>query len=174
MARVVRFYETGGPEVLRIEEVAVPPPGKGEVQIRIHALGLNRSEVRFRSGQGRSAPRFPARPGYDAAGTVAAVGEGVRGFTIVDAVSVIPGFDMNDYGLYGDLANAPQAWSRTVHLRRAGRREPQAGYCQDIPARGDRRSPSLPGVESADRQGRRDGVTPARAGARRAHSRREL
>lgn len=107
MARVVRFYETGGPEVLRIEEAAVPPPGKGEVQIRIHALGVNRSEARFRSGQGRSAPRFPARPGYEAAGTVSAVGEGVRGFTIGDAVSVIPGFDMNDYGLYGDLANAP-------------------------------------------------------------------
>jgi NADPH:quinone reductase-like Zn-dependent oxidoreductase len=51
MARAVRFYETGGPEVLRIEEIKVPPPGKGEVQIRIHALGLNRAEVMFRAGQ---------------------------------------------------------------------------------------------------------------------------
>jgi NADPH:quinone reductase-like Zn-dependent oxidoreductase len=107
MARVVRFHETGGPEVLRIEEVEVPPPGKGEVQIRIHALGLNRAEVMFRSGQSISQPRFPARPGYEAAGTVAAIGEGVRGFKIGDAVSVIPGFNLNDYGLYGDLANAP-------------------------------------------------------------------
>jgi NADPH:quinone reductase-like Zn-dependent oxidoreductase len=107
MARVVRFHETGGPEVLRIEEVAVPPPGKGEVQIRIQALGLNRAEAMFRAGQYVSEPRFPARPGYEAAGTVAAVGEGVRGFKIGDAVSVIPGFDMNDYGFYGDLANAP-------------------------------------------------------------------
>jgi NADPH:quinone reductase len=107
MARVVRFHETGGPEVLRIEEIEVPPPGKGEVQIRIHALGLNRAEVMFRTGQYLSAPRFPARPGYEAAGTVAAIGEGVRGFAIGDAVSVIPGFDLNDYGFYGDLANAP-------------------------------------------------------------------
>jgi NADPH:quinone reductase-like Zn-dependent oxidoreductase len=107
MARVVRFHETGGPEVLRIEEVAVPPPGKGEVQIRIKALGLNRAEVMFRTGRYVSQPRFPARPGYEAAGTVAAVGEGVKGFQIGDAVSVIPGFDLNDYGLYGDLANAP-------------------------------------------------------------------
>jgi NADPH:quinone reductase len=107
MSRVVRFYETGGPEVLRIEEIKIPPPGHGEVQIRIHALGLNRAEVMFRTGQYLSAPRFPARPGYEAAGTVAAIGEGVMGFKIGDAVSVIPGFDLNDYGLYGDLANAP-------------------------------------------------------------------
>jgi NADPH:quinone reductase-like Zn-dependent oxidoreductase len=35
MARVVRFHKTGGPEVLQVEEVAVPPPGKGEVQISV-------------------------------------------------------------------------------------------------------------------------------------------
>src|SRR5436190_17128823 len=107
MARVVRFHETGGPEVLKIEQVDIPPPGKGEVQIRIHAPGLNRAESMFRAGQYVSSPQFPARLGYDAAGTVAAVGEGVTGFKIGDAVSVIPGFDLNDYGLYGDRANAP-------------------------------------------------------------------
>jgi NADPH:quinone reductase-like Zn-dependent oxidoreductase len=107
MARVVRFHKIGGPEVLQIEEIDVPPPGKGEVQIRIHALGLNRAEVMFRAGQYLSQPRFPARPGYEAAGTVAAIGEGVSGFKLGDAVSVIPGFDLNVYGLYGDLANAP-------------------------------------------------------------------
>jgi NADPH:quinone reductase-like Zn-dependent oxidoreductase len=107
MATVVRFHEIGGPEVLRIEEIEVPPPSKGEVQIRISALGLNRAEVMFRSGQYVSQPRFPARLGYEAAGTVAAIGEGVKGFKIGDSVSVIPGFDLNDYGLYGDLANAP-------------------------------------------------------------------
>jgi NADPH:quinone reductase-like Zn-dependent oxidoreductase len=103
----VRFHETGGPEVLRLEEVEIPPPGKGEIQVRIHALGLNRAEAMFRAGQYVSQPRFPARPGYEAAGTVAAIGEGVKGFKIGDAVSVVPGFDMNDYGFYGDLANAP-------------------------------------------------------------------
>lgn len=107
MAKVVRFHAVGGPEVLRIEEIEVPSPGKGGVQIRIHALGLNRAELMFRTGQYLSEPRFPARPGYEAAGTVAAIGEGVTGFKIGDAVSVIPGFDLNDYGFYGDLANAP-------------------------------------------------------------------
>ena len=109
MAKVVRFHEIGGPEVLKIEEVDIPPPGRGEVQIRIKALGLNRAEVMFRTGNYLSAPRFPARNGYEAAGTVAEVGEGVAGFQVGDAVSVVPGFDLNDYAFYGELANAPAA-----------------------------------------------------------------
>jgi hypothetical protein len=71
MARVVRFHKTGGPEVLQAEEVAVPPPGKGEVQISIKALGLNRAESMFRSGQYLENPKLPARLGYEAAGPVA-------------------------------------------------------------------------------------------------------
>jgi NADPH:quinone reductase-like Zn-dependent oxidoreductase len=90
MARVVRFHETGGPEVLRIDEVDVRPPGKGEVQIKIHALGLNRAESMFRSGEYLEQPKLPARLGYEASGTVAAIGPGVQG-----------------YGLYGELANVP-------------------------------------------------------------------
>jgi NADPH:quinone reductase-like Zn-dependent oxidoreductase len=107
MARVVRFHETGGPEVLKIEEIDVPPPGPGEVQIRIHAIGLNRAEAMFRSGQYLEEPKLPARLGYEAAGTVAAVGPGVQGVGVGDAVSVIPSFSLNAYGLYADLANAP-------------------------------------------------------------------
>jgi NADPH:quinone reductase-like Zn-dependent oxidoreductase len=107
MARVVRFHQIGGPEVLRMEEVEVPPPGKGEVQISIKALGLNRAESMFRRGQYLEEPRLPARLGYEAAGTVAAVGPGVQGFKVGEAVSTIPAFSLNQYGLYGDLANAP-------------------------------------------------------------------
>jgi NADPH:quinone reductase-like Zn-dependent oxidoreductase len=107
MARVVRFHQVGGPEVLRVEEVQVPPPGKGEVQISIKALGLNRAESMFRRGQYLEEPRLPARLGYEAAGTVAALGPGVQGFKVGDSVSTIPGFSLNQYGLYGDLANAP-------------------------------------------------------------------
>jgi NADPH:quinone reductase-like Zn-dependent oxidoreductase len=106
-ARVVRFHKIGGPEVLAIEEIDLPPPGPGEVQIRIHALGLNRAEVMFRSGQYIEEPKLPGRPGYEAAGTVAAVGSNVDGFRIGEAVSVVPSFSLNHYGLYGDLANVP-------------------------------------------------------------------
>jgi NADPH:quinone reductase-like Zn-dependent oxidoreductase len=107
MARVVRFHEIGGPEVPRVEEVEVRPPGKGEIQISIKALGLNRAESMFRRGQYLEEPRLPARLGYEAAGTVAAVGPGVQGFKKGDAVSTIPSFSLNDYGVYGDLANVP-------------------------------------------------------------------
>jgi NADPH:quinone reductase-like Zn-dependent oxidoreductase len=107
MSKIVRFHELGGPEVLRIEEIEVPPPGKGEVQIRVHALGLNRAESMFRRGQYLEAPQFPARLGYEAAGTVAAVGPDAQGFQVGNAVSTIPNFSLNKYGVYGELINAP-------------------------------------------------------------------
>ena len=50
MTRVIRFHAHGGPEVLRIEDVEVPPPARGEVQIRVKALGLNRAEALMRAG----------------------------------------------------------------------------------------------------------------------------
>src|SRR3954467_13915036 len=107
MARVVRFHELGGPEVLKIEQVEVPPPGRGEVQISVKALGLNRAESMFRRGEYVEQPKLPARDGYEAAGTVAAIGEGVQGFKVGDAVSTIPAFSLNQYGVYGDLVNVP-------------------------------------------------------------------
>lgn len=109
MARVVRIHQTGGPEVLKIENVDVRPPGRGEVRIAVKALGLNRAESMFRSGMYLEDPQFPARIGYEAAGTVESVGEGVSGLKVGDAVSTIPAFKQNDYGVYGDLALVPAA-----------------------------------------------------------------
>ena len=107
MARVVRFHQTGGPEVLKIENVDVPPPGPGEVRIAVKALGLNRAEAMYRSGHYLEQPRFPTRLGYEAAGIVEALGEGVQGLKVGDAVSTIPAFSMNQYGVYGDVAIVP-------------------------------------------------------------------
>ena len=107
MARIVRFHQTGGPEVLKIEQVDVPPPGPGEVRIAVKALGLNRAESMFRSGHYLEQPRFPARLGYEAAGTIEALGEGVQGLKVGDAVSTIPAFSQNQYGVYGDTAIVP-------------------------------------------------------------------
>lgn len=107
MAKVVRFYEIGGPEVLKIEEEDVPPPGKGEVQIAVKAIGLNRAEAMFRRGMYLEPPSLPARNGYEASGTVAAVGPDAGDFRVGDAVSTIPAFSLNQYGIYGDLVNVP-------------------------------------------------------------------
>ena len=107
MARIVRFSKTGGPEVLKIEQVDVPPPGPGEVRIAVKALGLNRAEAMFRAGQYLEQPKFPARLGYEAAGTVEAVGAGVQDLKVGDAVSTIPAFSQNQYGVYGDTAIVP-------------------------------------------------------------------
>ncbi len=98
-ARVVRFHQTGGPEVLKIEVVDVPSPARGEVRIKVRALGLNRAEAMFRSGQYLEAPKFPALLGYEAAGTVESVGPDVKGVKAGDAVSTAPGFSMNRYGV---------------------------------------------------------------------------
>jgi len=63
MARIVRFHQTGGPEVLRIEEVAPSPPGEGEVRIAVKAIGLNRAESLFRQGMYLEARTFPPASG---------------------------------------------------------------------------------------------------------------
>lgn len=107
MSRVVRFHRTGDAEVLQIDEVDVAAPGAGEVQIQVKALGINRAEIMYRTGQYVMEPRFPAILGYEAAGLVEALGPDVAGFNIGDAVSVVPAFSFADYGMYGELVNVP-------------------------------------------------------------------
>ena len=107
MSRVVRFHETGGPEVLKVEDVVVPQPGKGEVRIKVQAIGLNRAECMFRAGQYLEAAKFPATNGYEAAGVVESLGEGVNGIEVGDRVSTIPAFGLSQYGSYGELVNMP-------------------------------------------------------------------
>ncbi len=109
MARIVRFHRLGGPEVLQIDTLDMPPPGAGEVRIQVKALGLNRAESMFRSGHYLEEPKLPARLGYEAAGTVESVGPNVTGLKPGDAVSTIPAFSQNQYGVYGDVAIVPAA-----------------------------------------------------------------
>jgi NADPH:quinone reductase-like Zn-dependent oxidoreductase len=107
MSRVVRFHRTGGPEVLSLDEVEVREPRPGEVRIRTRALGLNRAEAMFRNGDYVVEPVFPALIGYEAAGVVEAVGDGVCTVRVGDHVSVVPAFALTDYGLHGELVVAP-------------------------------------------------------------------
>ncbi|WP_163266388.1 zinc-dependent alcohol dehydrogenase family protein [Chelativorans alearense] len=107
MARVVRIHEHGGPEVLRIEHVDVPGPGRGEVQIRVKALGLNRAEALLRKGTYIETAALPSGLGLEAAGLVETVGEGVDAFARGDAVSVVPPISMVRWPAYGELATFP-------------------------------------------------------------------
>lgn len=107
MPRIVRFYETGGPEVLKLEEVPPQDPGPDEVRIKVEALGLNRAEVMFHYGQYLPVQSFPSRIGYEAAGVVDAVGSNVKGVKVGDRVSTIPAFDVGVHGVYGESATVP-------------------------------------------------------------------
>lgn len=107
MSKVVTFNRTGSADVLEIVDVAVAAPARNEVQIRVKAIGINRAEVMYRTGQYVIEPQFPARLGYEAAGIVEATGAEVTEFSVGDRVSVIPSFMFTEYGMYGELVNAP-------------------------------------------------------------------
>ena len=85
MAKGIRFYETGGPEVMEWESLEVGTPGPGEVRVRHAAVGLNFADTYFRSGL-YPAP-LPAGMGVEAAGVVEEVGAGVTEFAEGDRVT---------------------------------------------------------------------------------------
>ena len=107
MPKIVRFHEHGNADVLRLEDLPESEPGKGEVRLKVEAIGINRAEVMFREGMYLETPTLPSRIGYEAAGTVDAVGPDVTGITPGDRVSTIPSFSMNQYGVYGESAIVP-------------------------------------------------------------------
>jgi NADPH2:quinone reductase len=86
MVRAIRMYATGGLEVLRLEDVDVPPPGPGEVRLRQRAIGLNFIDTYQRSGLYKLAS-LPAVLGMEGAGDVVACGAGVTDFKPGDRVA---------------------------------------------------------------------------------------
>jgi NADPH:quinone reductase-like Zn-dependent oxidoreductase len=106
--KIVRFHKTGPAEVLQFDELPLPEPGPGEVRLSVKALGLNRAEVMFRNGQYLETPILPAKNGYEAAGVIDAVGEGVDSSWIGKTASTVPGnFKLSDHGVYGEVAVVP-------------------------------------------------------------------
>ena len=86
--KAVRFYEYGGPDVLRYEDVQRPVAGAGQVLVRVAATSFNGVDGNIRAGfmQGPIPVTLPHTPGVDVSGTVDALGEGVEGFGIGDRV----------------------------------------------------------------------------------------
>ena len=98
--RAIRVHQTGGPEVLQLEEIALPEPGPGEVRVMIRAVGVNYIDIYNRKGQYKG--QLPFTPGSEAGGEVHAVGEGVEGLAVGDPVA----YAMHP-GAYADYAIVP-------------------------------------------------------------------
>jgi len=75
--KAIRVHEFGGPEVMKVEEVADLTPGPGQVMVQVHAAGVNPVENYIRTGTYAIKPNLPYTPGNDGGGVVAAVGAGV-------------------------------------------------------------------------------------------------
>ncbi|MEU6747098.1 NADP-dependent oxidoreductase [Spirillospora sp. NPDC046719] len=120
--KAIRAHGHGDPGVLVLDDVPVPEPGPGDVLIRVHAACLNPPDWYARRGYsnipaelfpGGERPRipFPWTPGSDASGVVAAVGPGVTGFAVGDAVFGLIRFPSLDDGgrAYAEYTTAPAA-----------------------------------------------------------------
>lgn len=103
MVAAVRVHKYGGPEVLTYEEIDLPPPGPGEIRVRQTAIGVNYIDTYFRTGQ-YPAPQLPFISGNEAAGVVAALGQGVTGFKERDRVAYVV-----TLGCYAAERNVPAA-----------------------------------------------------------------
>ena len=101
MAKAIRFHETGGPEVMKIESVEVGEPGPGEARVRHTHVAVNFIDTYFRTG--RYPLPLPNGLGSDAVGLVEAVGPGVNDIRPGDRV----GYLLGPQGAYSDVRVMP-------------------------------------------------------------------
>jgi NADPH:quinone reductase-like Zn-dependent oxidoreductase len=104
--RAIRMDGYGGPEVMRLAEVAVPKPGAGEVRVRVKAAGVNPADLQWRAGLlAKMMPLgFPHIPGYDLAGVVDKLGQDVDGIAVGARVA---GTTARTQGAYAEYAIVP-------------------------------------------------------------------
>jgi NADPH:quinone reductase-like Zn-dependent oxidoreductase len=105
--KAVVFQSLGGPEVLEIVSRDIPPPGPGEVRVRVTSLGLNRADLLFVQGRYFQRATLPSRVGMEPAGVVERVGEGVN-FQPGDRVGVLPSsFELSAQGGLAEYVTVP-------------------------------------------------------------------
>ena len=102
--RQVWITKAGEPEVLQVKEAPDPSPGRGEVRIRVEAAGVNFADIAARMGTYPDLPGIPIVVGYEVAGEIDEVGEGVAERQVGDAV-----FAMTRFGGYSDVVCVPEA-----------------------------------------------------------------
>ncbi len=88
--RAIVCRELTGPAGLRLEEVPEPRPGPGQVRIRVRACGVNFADSLITRGQYQRQPQPPFSPGFEVAGEVLELGEGVEGISVGDRVIAMP------------------------------------------------------------------------------------
>ncbi len=106
--KVIRFYKTGGAEVLRIDEIQLSQLKENEVLVRVQAIAVSRNDLLWRQGSYFEEPELPARIGYEAAGIVESVGPGVKTLKLGDRVSTLPAVSLLDYAAHGEAFIYPE------------------------------------------------------------------
>ena len=98
--KAIRVHEPGGPEVMGLEDVATPVPGPGEVLVKVEVAGVNYADTGVRRGMafGPHQATFPITPGFEVAGSVAALGEGVEGWA--EGARVVAVLEAGGYAEY--------------------------------------------------------------------------
>src|SRR5438128_2311545 len=96
--RALMVTKPGGPEVLECVELPVEPPAPGQLRVRVRAAGVGSTDQLILAGNYRFAPKLPLVPGYEIAGVVDAVGDGVTGFEVGQRVAAL-----TVYGGFGEL-----------------------------------------------------------------------
>jgi len=87
--RAMMIAKAGGPEVLQCVELPVVQPGPGQLRVRVRAAGVGATDLLMLAGKYAYAPKIPFVPGYEIAGTVDAIGDGVTGFQIGQRVAAL-------------------------------------------------------------------------------------
>ncbi|MDU8541133.1 zinc-dependent alcohol dehydrogenase family protein [Pseudomonas syringae group sp. J248-6] len=108
MSRTIRFHQFGPAEVLKLEEHPVASPVTGEVQVRVQAIGVSWYDVLWRQNLASTHARLPAGLGYEMAGVVTALGDGVDDLQVGDKVASFPAADANQHPVYGETIVLPR------------------------------------------------------------------
>ncbi len=105
---IVRFYETGGPEVLRLETASLREPEGSEVALKILGIGMTQGDAMYRSGTYLEEPKLPSGLGTEVCGEVIATGPDVSWVKVGDRVSSLSSMSINNYPSYGSYALLPE------------------------------------------------------------------